>query len=250
MFFSKPLNMHEFLGAVEKLISPAKTSPRLGSSTPAPAKSRPRTQVDQALAGLRQRLSANAAALFDYNGKVLQAAGELPTAASTEFFQIVSASLTAAEKSGRMLAQPGPENVLILRGGEIDAAAVPLGGGRAAAVFIQRSASSVRLAVAVDELLAVQRNLAALLSKGAPAAPRPAEKAPQAPKSGDAPPLQLPRIHPRCRNSLCRPRRNWTPNWLPCSTRTTSRRSNPRTWTLTGTLPILKEKAIRVGTRT
>jgi CheY-like chemotaxis protein len=178
MFFTKPLIMHEFLAAVEKLITPGKTTPRLGTPPPPPpAKSRPRTQVDQTLAGLLQRLSAHGTAIFDYDGKILQTSGELPTAAAPEFFQVVSASLTAADKCGRYLAQSAPENVLILRGGEFDAAAVPLGGGRAAAVFIQRSPSSVRLAVAVDELLTVQKNLAALLSRGAPA-PRqiPAEK--------------------------------------------------------------------------
>jgi len=163
MFFSKPLNMQEFLAAVEKLIGMTKTSPRLGSK---PVERRQlRHSLDEAVSAMRQRLTASAIIVFEHSGKVISGAGELPAATATpDLYQILSASLSAAAKAGSLFNQASPENVAVIRGEEHDLVAAPIGTGHVIMALVRRSPSGVRLAIAMDELLANQKDLEELLT--------------------------------------------------------------------------------------
>ncbi|HVN55472.1 MAG TPA: response regulator [Anaerolineaceae bacterium] len=162
IFFPKPLVMGEFLDAVEKLLGMKKTSPvgTVKGSTNSPTVPAPAQGLGDQLTALRQTLSATATALVDPRGRMFARAGELPDQEMEEtLIPAMMASLSSSEKVNRILGQEHSENVLAFRGPAYDLLCAPLGKSLMVLVVLKRSRSSVRLAVAVDELLMAQKDL-------------------------------------------------------------------------------------------
>jgi CheY-like chemotaxis protein len=195
MFFPKPLVMSEFLDAVQQLLGIEKRG--LGGAPSASA-------VDQ-LAGLRGRLGAAAVVLVDAYGRMVAQEGDLPsgwTAAAenkpdglpllgADLRDALVESLAAAEKAAPLLGNPGGEKVLVWRGESVDLVAAPIAPEFQLLVILYRTASAVRLAIALDEVLAAQKALEnELLGVPLP------EPTPGAPKSKVTRPVTLPPAAP------------------------------------------------------
>jgi len=168
LFLSKPLVMGEFLTAVQELLGLEKS--RVGSP--------PSASVADQLAGLRSRLGAAAAVLVDAHGRLAAREGDLPqgwaavtadaatgedTAGSitleTNLGVSLAECLAAAEKVNPLLGNRSGEKALVLRGEAFDLVAAPVTGAFRLLVVLNRSASTVRLAIALDEVLVAQKNL-------------------------------------------------------------------------------------------
>ncbi len=166
IFFPKPLVMGDFLDATEKLLGMKKTGP-VGygkASSASPTEPSLGVGLGDLLTALRQTLSATATALVDPRGRMFARAGELPDQEMEEhLIPAVMSSLSAVEKASRLLGQEHAENVVTIRGPEYDLVAAPLGKSLMVMVLLKRSRSSVRLSIAVDELMLAQKDLEKIL---------------------------------------------------------------------------------------
>jgi len=170
-FFTKPLTMAEFLDTAQGLLD-------LPAGQPAPAAAPAATPAarlaDGAVAlldGLRARLGAKTAALVDDSAKAVALVGsplEFDLQPALEAGRVMDRVARLLSRAGGVLAFDGPGYDLLL---------APSGGMTLVCV-LENSPSKLRLALAVEEMLAAQKTLAA-----APAAPR-AEEIPAPVPSG------------------------------------------------------------------
>jgi len=170
-FFSKPLVMSEFLGAVQQLLGMEKGP--FGSPPPA--------SVPDLLGGLRHGLCAAAVVLVDEFGSLVALDGDLPhgwAAAAVagedttglpilepSLRDAVAESLAAAEKANPLLGNQRGEKALVLRGEVFDLVAAPVTPAFRLLVVLNRSPSAVRLAIALDEVLMAQKRLEKALTE-------------------------------------------------------------------------------------
>jgi len=193
MFMPKPLVMSEFLATVERLLDiqrPPSTDPLVVQ----PATASPEVQtvnLPDILASVRQSLNALAVGLADERGRMIARAGDFPDPSiETSIVPALLASLSASEKVSRLMSQDIPANLVLVRGPELDFVAAPAGLNYMALVVLKRARSGIRLALAVDELLAAQKDLRQALAQSAVTA-SPAEELEQAqlPQPVEPPPL-------------------------------------------------------------
>jgi CheY-like chemotaxis protein len=176
-FFNKPLSMADFLDTAQALLGVA-AAPEKKAAPPESMQPPVNARVGELLANLRGRLGARSVVLADASGGVLSNAGDSSALPSAGLASILE-GLKAVEKTARLLGRA--DGMLALDGQDGDIAAVALR-DMALVVMLPPGPSALRLALAVEEILAAQTELAALLNeKPAPAAPpSPAEIAPAA----------------------------------------------------------------------
>ena len=162
-FFKKPLSMPEFLSAVEKLLGMAKAEPL----APPVVETLPRPQTDrmtEALAATRRSIAAYAVALLDDHGHILVQDGDLlERELDPNLLPALVNTMNAGEKVSRFLGAKAPESTFTFRGRAYDLIASPLGGAFAILVMLKVGRSSVRLSIAVDEILLARKEMELIL---------------------------------------------------------------------------------------
>jgi CheY-like chemotaxis protein len=135
-FFIKPVELADFLDAVERCLG------LVDSSLPAPDAmtevEEPPESVSQRLASLRQELDAFSAVLLGDRGQVLARAGDLPDAgAETAMVPSLMAAFSASTKVAHVLGMKTPEDLFYF-------------GGNKYALFLAHVGQSYALLVAVN----------------------------------------------------------------------------------------------------
>lgn len=170
-FFRKPMDMGTFLSVVEQV---------LGGEPPLAAAESPAAQAEPALvtlappaepglsqqvAELRQTLGAEAVALLDDFGRVAAHSGSpLPEDFEKETAALVMSALSAAGRLGRWMEAAQPTPVQVLRGASRDLVAGAIG-TYALVLVLPAGRSALRLALALEEVLAAQKDLAEALTR-------------------------------------------------------------------------------------
>lgn len=163
-FFRKPLQMHELLEEAGKCLQIAPGRQTFVASGGQSAEL-PVGRLSEILAGLRRNLGALGALLLDDLGRVAVLAGDLPASDfEKEWVSPLMAAISAGARVSRLLGRPLPENILAFRGQSFDLALAPV--GSFALVLAWKSGrNTLRLALAVEEILTVQKDLAAILGQ-------------------------------------------------------------------------------------
>ncbi len=199
VFFQKPLKMDAFLAAVQKSLGlAAESAPPAEELAPQPVEPPrrkrstsallPVTALQDVLSVLQQETNARLVVLFNTAGDVTQFAGNPPGDFAGHWAAPLLASLAQASPLAVAAGRDSAARVCILRSenGEILAAAVH---GGVLAVEMPAVRRTLRLALALDELLTAQAALDAILGRqGADALPveMPTPQ-PELPKQEDPP---------------------------------------------------------------
>ena len=199
---SKPVSVSEFLAKVQETLgedavesmeksrapekAKGKTAPlnrQPDQPPPPPAEIVPAEQgapgpsLGEALTNLRSSLGGLAVLLLDDTGRVTAQAGDWLSPDQPE--QIVPdlmAGLSAAQRVSRQVGAPLPEAVLCLRGREYDLLCAPVG-RYALLLFLKSGPGALRLALAFEEVLLAQKQIARVLGEmGLNVNPIPSEK--------------------------------------------------------------------------
>ncbi|HOU43675.1 MAG TPA: response regulator [Anaerolineaceae bacterium] len=182
VFFQKPLKMDAFLAAVQKSLGlAAESAPPAEELAPQPVEPPrrkrstsallPVTALQDVLSVLQQETNARLVVLFNTAGDVTQFAGNPPGDFAGHWAAPLLASLAQASPLAVAAGRDSAARVCILRSenGEILAAAVH---GGVLAVEMPAVRRTLRLALALDELLTAQAALDAILGRqGADALP-------------------------------------------------------------------------------
>ena len=182
VFFQKPLKMDAFLAAVQKSLGlAAESAPPAEELAPQPVEPPrrkrstsallPVTALQDVLSVLQQETNARLVVLFNTAGDVTQFAGNQPGDFAGHWAAPLLASLAQASPLAVAAGRDSAARVCILRSenGEILAAAVH---GGVLAVEMPAVRRTLRLALALDELLTAQAALDAILGRqGADALP-------------------------------------------------------------------------------
>lgn len=182
VFFQKPLKMDAFLAAVQKSLGlAAESAPPAEELAPQPVEPPrrkrstsallPVTALQDVLSVLQQETNARLVVLFNTAGDVTQFAGNQPGDFAGHWAAPLLASLAQASPLAVAAGRDSAARVCILRSenGEILAAAVH---GGVLAVEMPAVRRTLRLALALDELLTAQAALDAILGRqGASALP-------------------------------------------------------------------------------
>jgi CheY-like chemotaxis protein len=126
-FFFKPLDMADFLDAVERCLGLVETllppAPIIPESDDMPLQTLP-----ERLSSLRQHVGAVSVVLLDERGRVMARAGDLPDAADeTSLIPSLMAVISASKKVSRFLGKRVPDNLLFFAGEEYDLHVAPVG---------------------------------------------------------------------------------------------------------------------------
>ncbi len=184
----KPISVADLLSAVEEVISgkpagaalPAakerKTTPRRAKSGELPPAAEipvPEVEVPEAplpslsevLANLRGSLGAYSVVLLDDAGHATARAGEwMPPQPEEHIIPSVLAAVDAVEKLGRQVLDGHATNALFVQGVQYQVAAAPIG-RFTLVVYLRNGAGTLRLALAVEEILAAQAQIAQTLER-------------------------------------------------------------------------------------
>jgi CheY-like chemotaxis protein len=162
-FFKKPLSMPEFLSAVQQVLGMVKTE----TQPPPMVEPLPRPQTDriaEALAATRRAIGAYAVALLDDHGHILVQDGELSERdLDPGLLPALLNTLNAGEKVSRYLGIKAPESTFTFKGRAFELVVSPLGGAFAILLMMKTGRSSVRLAIAVDEVLNARKEMEHIL---------------------------------------------------------------------------------------
>ena len=117
-FFLKPLDIADFLDAVERCLGLV-DEPIFGGETLALEK--PVESIADRLSGLRKEMNAISAVLLDGRGRVLARAGDLPDASiETALFPALMAAFSASEKVAHLLRTTPPSDLMYFAGSKYD----------------------------------------------------------------------------------------------------------------------------------
>jgi CheY-like chemotaxis protein len=211
-FFRKPMDIPSFLQAVNTCLKgePGQAAPVVpqpppaahgqpppaappqpqlvriepsATSAPSPAWVPPETQtlasivnLTGLLTGLRKDMGALAAMLLDENGQVLAKSGSFPDPTfenrwPESLMEIVRASI----KVSKLLGSPQPKNLIALQGMAFDLMLSPVG-NYALVLALRTGRPTLRMGLAFEEILNIQKSL--LAAAPGPAVPAPAPPAP------------------------------------------------------------------------
>jgi len=170
-FFFKPLEMPDFLGAVERCLGLGHSEPAASASQPAavPPPQPPPAAVrslSEPLSSLREVLKAACALLFDEDGKVLARSGDLPGASGEQ--ELVSALLavfSAGRKTTSLLGKNLPEDLLYIAGAGYDLFLAPVGQAKVLAFAVPNAPDRPRLETVLHVLVPAVEDLLALLAE-------------------------------------------------------------------------------------
>jgi CheY-like chemotaxis protein len=186
-FFHKPLSMNDFLKAASNCLGlqPAPLPPvepvpdlKAGDNTP---------RLADMLTELRKVLGASAAGLINEGGRFVVLTGNLPDPAiETTLIPTLVEAISASQKVTVPMGKPSTDLVLTFRGSAYNLLAAPVNGGMAVIAFLKVEKSSLRMAIALEEMLSVQNELTSLFTEPAmakhPAHEAPAPAAPMPPR--------------------------------------------------------------------
>ncbi len=158
-FFQKPLSMGDFLNTASRLLgkqaAPAPEPMPLEASADGQA-----SRLADILTGLRRAVNAVGVGLINERGNVVGQTGDLSDPAiEADLIPALMAALSAGEKVSRQLGQDEPEYVYTFRGGAYHVLAAPVRGDYAVLALLQPEKSSLRMAIALEEVLAVRQEL-------------------------------------------------------------------------------------------
>jgi hypothetical protein len=133
------------------------------------------------LSGLRKDLGALAVLLLDENGRVLARSGSFPDSTfETRWPGALIETVRATLKVSKLLESPAPRNLIALQGMAFDLVLAPVG-SYALVLALRTGRPTLRLGLAFEEILNMQKNLLALVTAQEPvevAAALPAEAKP------------------------------------------------------------------------
>jgi CheY-like chemotaxis protein len=117
------------------------------------------------LAGLRQDLGALAVLILDEYGRTTSRVGQFPDSAfDQQWAQPIIDAVRASSKVGRMLETSAGKNVIALQGIAFDLVLSPIG-SFALVLVLRTGRPTVRLALAFEEIINIQRELFAILTE-------------------------------------------------------------------------------------
>ncbi|WP_322507337.1 response regulator, partial [Anaerolinea sp.] len=185
---SKPISIADLISAVEEVVGvkgaelplPAakerKTTPRKSKTgelppaveIPAPpveVSEAPQPSLSEVLANLRGSLGAYSVVLLDDAGHVTARAGDwMPPQPEEQLIPAVLTAVNAVEKLGRQVLDGHASNALFVQGEQFQVAAAPVG-RFTLVVYLRNGAGTLRLALAVEEILAAQTQIAETLER-------------------------------------------------------------------------------------
>ncbi len=174
------------------------SSPETLIGTPSPSLAASLTSL---LTSLRREISALAILLLDPNGRVVAQSGSFPEASFEDrWSDVLMEALRATIRVSTLLESSQPRNLVILQGKAFDLVLSPVG-SYALVLVLRTGLPTLRLGLAFEELLNVQKNLLATISStrlaaapvspaAAPAAQPPAQNAPPSSPTKSAPPSE------------------------------------------------------------
>jgi len=165
-FFTKPLEMGQFLDTVQRLLEIKETPAPAADAASVEA---PNLHLPEILASLRQDCAAESVVLLDENGRVVARAGNGQTEAlGAESGPLVMAGLSAAQKVWRLLGQGAARGGQIFTGDKLDLLVMPVGDFALLLVY-PAGRSLLRLAAALESALGLRGTLLDVLTRmGAP----------------------------------------------------------------------------------
>jgi CheY-like chemotaxis protein len=188
-FFHKPLSMNDFLKATSNCLGiqpaplpPVEPVPELKGDDNTP-------RLADMLTELRKTLGASAAGLINEGGHFVVLTGNLPDPAfETTLVPTLIEAISASQKVTVSMGKPTTDLVLTFHGSAYNLLAAPVNGGMAVIAFLKIEKSSLRVAIALEEMLSIQTELTKLFTEPA-MAKHPPHEAPVA-----APPIPSPVI--------------------------------------------------------
>jgi CheY-like chemotaxis protein len=185
-FFPKPISTGDFLKTAAQMLG-VKPPARQDGISPQ-SKDAKASRAGDLLSGLRKSLGAALVALINEQGRVVMQTGAWPEpSVEAAVLPTLLPALSANLKVSQQLGSGMPESVLAYRGSACHLLIAPAGGALAVLVVIKKEHSMLRMAIALEELLAVQKDLekalavkTAELKAPAPRAETPAPIAPPA----------------------------------------------------------------------
>jgi len=170
-FFFKPLEMPDFLGAVERCLGLGHSEPAASASQPAavPPPQPPPAAVrslSEPLSSLREVLKAACVLLFDEDGKVLARSGDMPGASGEQ--ELVSALLavfSAGRKTTSLLGKNLPEDLLYIAGAGYDLFLAPVGQAKVLALAVPNAPDRPRLETVLHALVPAVEDLLVFLAE-------------------------------------------------------------------------------------
>ena len=170
-FFFKPLEMPDFLAAVERCLGLGHSEPAAPALQPA-ALSAPQEpsalahSLSEPLASLRDVLKAAWVLLFDDDRKVLARSGDLPGAlGEPELVSALLAAFSAGRKTTSLLGKNLPDDLLYIAGAGYDLFLAPVGQAKVLALAIPNAPESPRLEKVLHALVPTVEDLLALLAE-------------------------------------------------------------------------------------
>jgi CheY-like chemotaxis protein len=161
-FFHKPMEMTDFLEAARRSLGYA---PPAEESETDEAHSDLDRQMAGALSGLRHRIGALAVILLDERGHPVAQAGELPDAVpESNLTPALLCLLSASVKAGRILSQPSPSSVTAFEGAAERYLIAPVAESFALLALIKIRKTTLRLAIAFEEMLLSVKELEGILA--------------------------------------------------------------------------------------
>ena len=212
-FFRKPMDIPSFLQAVNACLkvegspaapianpqsqpapAPAPARTEL-PTTPAPVRDRPETHPAGAnsslavlLEGLRKDMGALAVLLLDENGQVAAKSGSFPDSSfENNWPAALMETVRASLKISDLLGSSQPRNLIAMQGMAFDLVLSPVG-DYALVLALRTGRPTLRMGLAFEEILNIQKNLLALIAAQAVVTPLPAHEA--RPPAGPAEPVQ------------------------------------------------------------
>jgi CheY-like chemotaxis protein len=149
------------------------TSSPSGTLSPswAPGTAQPSTAISSLtilLTGLRKDLGALAALLLDENGRVLARSGSFPDSSfEGRWPQVLTETVRSTLKVSKLLGSPTPRNMIALQGMAFDLVLAPVG-NCALVLALRTGRPTLRLGLAFEEILNIQKNLLALITDQEP----------------------------------------------------------------------------------
>lgn len=171
-FFFKPLALPEFQAVVLQCLGlpPAGKPPEI----PSPPRITPdvpvsevaeegRKRLPDILANLRHSLGAITVILLDERGKTIAQAGELPEATFSQWIPTLMVANSTNNKVGNLVGGEMAENAQAFRGKTFDLVLVGMGDIMLVTI-LHTGKSALRLALAFEEVLQVQKDIAAVIA--------------------------------------------------------------------------------------
>lgn len=176
-FFTKPLEMGDFLNTVQELLDLKVDQPGPENTPEAP---QGEDRLPELLAGLRQECAAETVALLDESGHMAACAGSMQTLElEAEGGSWIASSLSAAQKVWRLVGRGPVRGGQIFSGEKKDLLVTPVGEFGLLVIF-PAGRSLLRLAAALESAVAVRdRILNVLTQMGAPVQTLPPFVAPE-----------------------------------------------------------------------